>query len=164
MTKNGVDAQYFLAARILIEHCNTGINAQPLKFGSWYVQWVQRPRQRPWITRFLRQRRSPHRSWSYHSLFDQVQSRYSFVLQQGGIHGYLSRVRLGRGSNKSLQALKQRNPRSKIDVTDRRTDGRTDIASYKVASTRLKIGSGYPMICSISGVKLLKSLLKKSLT
>ena len=40
--------------------------------------------------------------------------------KQGRIHGYLSRVRVGRGSNESLQALKQRNPRSKIDVpTDR---------------------------------------------
>ena len=55
--------------------------------------------------------------------------------KQGRIHGYLSRVRLGRGSNKSLQASKQRNPRSKIDVTD----GPTDIASYRVACARLKM-------------------------
>ena len=36
------------------------------------------------------------------------------VNQQGRIHGYLSRVRLGRGSTESLQASKQRNTRSKI--------------------------------------------------
>ena len=35
-------------------------------------------------------------------------------------------MRLGRGSNKSLQASKQQNPRSKIDVIDRQTDGQTD--------------------------------------
>ena len=29
--------------------------------------------------------------------------------EQGCIHGYLSRVRLGRGSTESLQALKQQN-------------------------------------------------------
>ena len=53
--------------------------------------------------------------------------------EQGRIHGYLSRVWLGRGSDESLQALKQRNTRLKLDDTDgptdgptnRRTDGRT---------------------------------------
>ena len=59
-------------------------------------------------------------------------------MEQGRIHGYLSRVRLGRGSNESLQASKQQKPRSKIDVTDGPTDRRTDIASYRVACTRLK--------------------------
>ena len=46
--------------------------------------------------------------------------------KQGRVHGYLSRVRLGRGSNKSLQASKQQNPRSKMDVTDQWTNGPTD--------------------------------------
>ena len=41
--------------------------------------------------------------------------------KQGRIHGYLSRVRLGRGSKKSLLASKPQNTRSKIDV-NRRTD------------------------------------------
>ena len=36
------------------------------------------------------------------------------VDEQGRIHGYLSRVRLGRGSTESLQASKQRNTQSKI--------------------------------------------------
>ena len=49
-----------------------------------------------------------------------------FTIKQGRIHGYLSRVRLGRGSNKSLQASKQQNPGSRIDVMDRQTDGQTD--------------------------------------
>ena len=44
-------------------------------------------------------------------------------------------MRLGRGSNEFLQASKQQNPRSKIDVTD----GPTDIASYRVACARLKM-------------------------
>ena len=48
------------------------------------------------------------------------------LVKQGRIHGYLSRVRLGRGSNKSLQASKQLNPRSKIDVTDQPSDRPTD--------------------------------------
>ena len=52
-------------------------------------------------------------------------------VQQGRIHGNLSSVRLGRGSNEFLQASKQQNPQSKIDVMD----GPTDIASYKVACT-----------------------------
>ena len=47
-------------------------------------------------------------------------------VKQGRIHGYISRVRLGRGSNKSLQASKQQNLQSNIDVTDRRTNGPTD--------------------------------------
>jgi len=66
--------------------------------------------------------------------------------KQGRIHGYISRVRLGRGSKKSLLASKQQNTRSKIDVngptdgpTDRPTDRPTDIASYRVACTRLKM-------------------------
>ena len=57
------------------------------------------------------------------------------------IHGYISRVRLGRGSNKSLQASKQRNTRSKFRCnrpTNRPTDQPTDMASYRVACTRLK--------------------------
>ena len=62
-----------------------------------------------------------------------------WMLQKNKAH--LSRVRLGRGRNDSLQASKQQNTRSKIDVTagrtDRRTDGLTDIASYRVACTRL---------------------------
>ena len=59
------------------------------------------------------------------------------VLKQGRIHGYLRRVRLGRGSTESLQASKQRNTQSKIRW-HRPTDRRTDIVSYRVASTRLK--------------------------
>ena len=55
------------------------------------------------------------------------------------LHGYISCVRLGRGINKSLQASKQQNRQSKIDNTIGRTDGRPDIASYRVAFTRLKI-------------------------
>ena len=34
--------------------------------------------------------------------------------EQGRLHGYLSRVRLGRGSNESLKASKQQNTRLKI--------------------------------------------------
>ena len=49
--------------------------------------------------------------------------------QQGRKHGYLSRVRLGRGSNEFLQASKQQNPRSKIDVMDGPTDRWTNIVS-----------------------------------
>ena len=44
------------------------------------------------------------------------------------IHGYMSRVQLGKGSNKSLQASKQQNTRSKIRWhrrTDQLTDGQT---------------------------------------
>ena len=50
----------------------------------------------------------------------------STILEQGRIHGYLSRVRLGRGSDESLQASKQQNTQSKLDVTDRPTDRPTD--------------------------------------
>ena len=49
--------------------------------------------------------------------------------EQGRIHGYLSRVRLGRGSIESLLASKQQNHDRELDDTDRRTDGPTDIAS-----------------------------------
>ena len=42
----------------------------------------------------------------------------SKILKQGRMHGYLSCVRLGRGSNESLQALKQQNTELKVDVTD----------------------------------------------
>ena len=52
--------------------------------------------------------------------------RLDLEKKQGRIHGYLSRVRLGRGSNKSLQASKQQNPRSKIDVMDQQTNGPMD--------------------------------------
>ena len=48
--------------------------------------------------------------------------RSNILLKQGRIHGYLSRVRLSRGSDESLQASKQRNTRSKIRW-HRRTDG-----------------------------------------
>ena len=41
-------------------------------------------------------------------------------------------MRLGRGSNKSLQALKQENRRSKIDVTDQQTNGPT----WRITETR----------------------------
>ena len=47
--------------------------------------------------------------------------------KQGRIHGYLSRVRVGRGGEK------------KQSVTDRQTDGQTDRAGCRVACTRLKI-------------------------
>ena len=58
------------------------------------------------------------------------------TLQQGRIHGYISRVRFGRGSN----LCKPQNSvirDQKLDV-NRPTDRRTDIASYRVACTRLK--------------------------
>ena len=58
--------------------------------------------------------------------------------KQGRIHGCISCVRLGRGSKKSLLASKQQNTRLKIDV-NRPTDRPTDIASYRVAGTRLKM-------------------------
>ena len=49
--------------------------------------------------------------------------------EQGRIHGYLSRVRFGRGSNESLQALKQQNTRSKI-----RCNGPRDLYLARVSS------------------------------
>ena len=58
--------------------------------------------------------------------YENLIKKVNILQQQGRIHGYLSRVRLGRGSNKSLQASKQQNPRLKIDVTDQRTNGPTD--------------------------------------
>ena len=61
------------------------------------------------------------------------------LTKQGRIHGYLSRLRLGRGSNKSLQALKQQSMQRKLDDTDQATDrpmdrpmnGHSDLQSRK---------------------------------
>ena len=61
--------------------------------------------------------------------------------EQGRIHGYISRVRLGRGSNESLQALKHQNTRSKLDVTDQQTNRPTNQptrVAYRVACVQLK--------------------------
>ena len=58
------------------------------------------------------------------------------AFQQGRIHGYLSRVRLGRGSNKSLQASKQQNPQSKIDVTNGLTDQPTNGLTMRLIELR----------------------------
>ena len=69
-------------------------------------------------------RREIARSFSYAYLKNQVE------FEQGRIHGYLSRARLGRGSNEVLLASKQQNTRSKIDVTDGSTDGQTDGPTY----------------------------------
>ena len=51
-------------------------------------------------------------------------------LKQGRTHGYLSRVRVGRGGEKKLSVTD--------GPTDGRTDGPTDRAGCRVACTRLK--------------------------
>ena len=59
-------------------------------------------------------------------------------MQRGRIHGYLSRVRLGRGKPRNSEISDQ-----KLDDTDQSTDQPmdqpTDQASYRVVCTRLKI-------------------------
>lgn len=45
--------------------------------------------------------------------------------QQGRKHGYISQVRLGRGSIKFIQATKQQNTKLELDVTDGQTDQQT---------------------------------------
>ena len=49
--------------------------------------------------------------------------------EQDCLHGYLSRVQFGRGSNESLQASKQQNVEGELDDMDQKTDRTTDMAS-----------------------------------
>ena len=75
--------------------------------------------------------------------------------EQGRIHGSISRVRVGRGSMVAGQGQQLKsalllalNAQKREVITDGRTDGPTDIVTYRVACTRLKIQAQFTHILS----------------